>query len=271
MKIHNEKSGNGGTAWVTCAEGSARVFYTHSNPRQPLSMRCAVVKASAPNLAVALIEGLTQLHSPTVLVVESEATEIRYTPKIASSFRCWTHGNQSVFAEAFSSRDVFNRVCSLSCAMQNTDFVRVKGDEVQLYGYHAVLGKIRESTMPFEFLSIKEECDYSIKGASANCVERIVEAAEGALPHLSGGWADRFSAALCAIQEQQGSERGFGTRYSYIQEVVTAVLLPAVVRFGSTHPFTRAVFSEFSQSASAYVGACEAFLSEHREIDGMIS
>lgn len=269
--IQHEKTDNGGSVRVKSTEGFATVHFTYSNPDSPLSLWCSVGAGSSPRLALSVASSLVERYAPTILVLESDRTEMRYAPKVGSMFRCWTHGKQSVLAEAFSSREMFNRVCSLSYAMQNTDFVRVEGDEIKLYGYHAVLSKLRENTMPFEFLSLKEECDHTIKSASARCVERITAAAIAALPSLPKSRQEQFRQALHEISVKQSSERGFDTRYSYIQEVVTAVLLPAVVRLGGDHPFTRTVFAEFSDSASAYVKACEAFMAERDEIDDSFS
>lgn len=266
--IQHEKTDSGGSVRVKSTEGFATVHFTYSNPDAPLCLNCGVSSGSHPKLAVAITESLCERYSPVVLILESDKTEVRFTPKIASLFRCWTHGKQSVLAEAFSSREMFNRVCSLSCAMQNTDFVRVDGSEIKLYGYHAVLGRLRQQTTPFEFLNLKEECDYGIKRTAADCVDKIIAAAVAALPQVGGEMQNRFAATLNEISRKQTGERGFDTRYSYIQEVVTAVLLPAVVKFGGTHPFTQSVFREFSDSAAEYTAVCEAFLSEHGEING---
>lgn len=266
--IQHEKTDNGGSVRVKSTEGFATVHFTYSNPDSPLCLNCCVSSGSHPKLAVAITESLCERYSPVVLMLESDKTEMRFVPKIGSMFRCWTHGKQSVLAEAFSSREMFNRVCSISCAMQNTDFVRVDGGELKLYGYHAVLGRLRQQTTPFEFLSIKEECDHGIKRTAADCVDKIIAAAVAGLPEIGTAMRERFANALHEISRKQTDERGFDTRYSYIQEVVTAVLLPAVVKFGGNHPFTQLVFKEFSESAAQYTSVCEAFLSEHGEING---
>lgn len=265
--IEHEKTDKGGSVRVRSAEGFATVHFTYSNPDSPLSLWCGVGAGSSPRLSAAVMGNLVERYAPTVLVVESDRTEIRYAPKVGSLFRCWTHGKQSVLAEAFSSREMFNRVCSLSYAMQNTDFVRAEGDELKLYGYHSVLNKLRQNTSPFEFLSLKEECDHNIKRTSVDCVDRIVSAATSALDTISGSQRQRFAVALQEISQRQLRERGFDTRYSYIQEITTAVLLPAVVKLGSTHPFTQKVFGEFSDSAAQYITVCEEFLNEYGEID----
>ena len=269
--IEHEKTDRGGSVRVRSAEGFATVHFTYSNPDSPLSLWCGVGAGSSPRLSAAVMGNLVERYAPTVLVVESDRTEIRYAPKVGSLFRCWTHGKQSVLAEAFSSREMFNRVCSLSYAMQNTDFVRVESNEIKLYSYHSVLSRLRERTTPFEFLSLKEECDHDIKSVSIGCVERIITAALSALPTLPRSLQERFGQALREISENQSHERGFDTRYSYIQEVVTAVLLPAVVRLGSDDPFTQKVFNEFSDSAGAYIRACEEFMSHQDEIDDSFS
>lgn len=262
MRIHDEKSEDGGTAWVKSAEGNACVDYSRSNAESPLSLWCSVHKNSETRIALALIEALCARETPTVMVIQSDRTETRFTPKVGRLFRCWTYGHQSVMAEAFSSRDMFNRVCSLSYAMQHTDLVRVQNSEIQLYEYRSVLAEIRKQTSPFEFLNIKEECDYTVKSASARCVDRITSAAFSVLNELPQSHRRNFENALSGISAKQVSERGYDTRYSYIQELTTAVILPAVVKFGSAHPFTAAVFKVFTETAGEYVSVCEEFLLE---------
>ena len=267
MRIHDERGEGSGTATVSTRNRNAWVHYTVSNQNQPLCLWCSVGRGSLTALTMPVVEALCQRESPVVLVVESENTELRFTPKYSRLMRCWTHGNQSVFAESFSSREAFNRVCSLSYAMQRTDFVRVNGEAVDLFGYHSVLGKIREQVKPFEFLNIKEDCDYSIKGASARCVDKITTAALASVGELSPANRARFEESLHGIASKQLAENGYDTRYSYIHELAAGILLPALVLHGAAHPFTRSVFSVFSESAGEYVEACEGFLREWREID----
>jgi len=269
--IQHEKTDSGGSVRVKSKDGFAAIHFQYSNSDSPLSLWSSVSAGSNPRIAISVIESLCERYDPVVIVVESDQTEIRYIPKIGPRFRCWTHGNQSVLAEAFSSRDMFNRVCSLSYAMQNTDFVTAETDELKFYGYRQVLGKIRQNTSPFEFLSIKEECDHDIKKTSTECVDRIVSGAVDALPSVPSKMRKQFEAALDKISHRQLGEKGFDTRYSYIQEITTAVLLPAVVKLGSNNAFTQSVFKEFSDSAAQYISVCENFLREYGEIDGLNS
>lgn len=265
--IEHEKTDSGGSVRVKSPQGFATIHFSHFNSEFPLALWCGASSGSSQKISLAVMENLVERYSPVILVVESPQTDLKYLPKVGTLMRCWTHKNQSVFAEGFSSREMFDRVCSLSCAIQNTDFVRVNGSEINLYGYHDILGKIRKTTTPFEFMAIKEQCDHSIKHTSAECVDRIVCAARESLPNVPKNYRERFSVALDEISRRQLKEQGFDTRYSFIQELTTSIVLPAVVKFGSTHPFTQVVLKEFSESAAKYVAVCEEFLNEHGEID----
>lgn len=267
MRIHDDKREDGGTVWITGADGTARVEYTRSNPDAPLSLWCAVERNSNSRIALAAVGALVERETPTVLVLQSDNTGTRYAPKLGGLFRCWTQGDQSVLAEAFAARDTFNRICSLSYAMQRNDFVRVEGEDLNLYGYHSVLSKIREQIKPFQFLAIKEECDYGMRRASSRCVDTTANAALAAVSSVPARMRGQFEQALRSISEKQTHERGYDTRYSYIQELTAAVLLPAVVRLGGDHPFTTAVFRAFTETTGEYVQACEQVLTEWREID----
>jgi len=264
--IQHEQTDNGGSVTVKSPQGLASVSYSYSNSESTLSLWCSASDASTPKLVNAVVESLTERFSPTVLCVSAKHTETRYTPKVHSLFKCWSNPHQSVYAEAFNSRDMFNRICSLSYAMHNTDIVKVTGEDMKFYEYRAVMNDLRKKTTPFEFLSIKEECDYSIKSTSAACVDALLRSATAALDCLTQRQQQPFREALAALALRQSRERGFDTKYSYIQEATTAILLPAVVRLGSAHPFTQNIFSEFSAAASEYTGACTEFISEYAEI-----
>lgn len=264
--IQHEQTDNGGSVTVKSLEGLAFVSYSYSNPDSTLSLWCSASDASTPKLVNAVVESLAERFSPTVLCVSAKHTETRYTPKVHSLFKCWGNPHQSVYAEAFNSRDMFSRICSLSYAMHNTDIVKVIGEEMEFYEYRAVMNDLRKKTTPFEFLSIKEECDHNIKSTSAACVQALIRSATSALDCLSERQQQPFREALSALAVRQSGERGFDTKYSYIREATTAVLLPAVVRFGNAHPFTQTIFSEFSSAASQYTGACTDFISEYAEI-----
>ena len=84
---------------------------------------------------------------------------------------------------------------------------------------------------------------------------------------LPAGDRARFEESLHGIASKQLGERGYDTRYSYIHELAAGILLPALVMHGAAHPFTRSLFSVFTESAGEYVEACEGFLREWREID----
>jgi hypothetical protein len=264
--IQHEQTDSGGSVTVKSPSGGAWVSYTVSNRENALALQCSVSRGSRAELSNAVVESLVEKHTPVVLWVEAPHTETRYRPKFGGLFKCWSNSDEAVFAEAFAARKMFSRICTLSYAMRNTDIIREDSGELKFYDYHSVLKEIRSKTKPFEFLSIKEECDYSIKRASVDVVESVVSAAQGSLQTLTEKNSRRFGDALTRLEQMQSREHGFDTRYSYIQEATVSVLLPAVVTLGNAHPFTKSVFDVFSSAASKYTEACHEFLADFDEI-----
>jgi hypothetical protein len=264
--IQHEQTDSGGSVTVKSPDGGAWVSYTVSNRENTLALQCSVSRGSRADISNAVVNSLVEKYAPVVLWVEAPHTETRYRPKFGGLFKCWSNSSEAVFAEAFSAREMFGRICTMSYAMRNTDIIREDGGEVKFYDYHAVLKEIRSKTKPFEFLSIKEECDYTIKRASVDVVDSVVDTAQAALKTLTERNRCRFADALTRLEQMQSREHGFDTRYSYIQEATVSVLLPAVVTLGNTHPFTKSVFEVFSSAASKYTEACQEFLTEYDEI-----
>jgi hypothetical protein len=265
--IEHDTTDSGGSVRVNCAEGFCSLTYQLSNKNRPLSMQCSVGNGSTPVLVSAVVDSLLEKHEPTVLLMKSKDTAVRFRPKMGDLFRCWTQNEQTVYAKAFGSRKLLERVCSLSYAMQNVDFVRVQGDEIRLFDYYDVVKRIRENTTPFEFLSIKEECDYSMRNCAVGCLRTLVESVNEGLDSLPRQDREAFSqVAEDLLRQQQCESFRFDTKYSYIQEAVVGIVLPALVKYGASHPFTAAVFREFSKQASVYTEASEQFLSDCSEI-----
>ena len=115
--IEYEQTDGCGSVRVKTTEGFAVLAFACSNPTQPLSLQCRVSAGSSSHLAGVIVENLVERYCPSVLVVEGDNTQLRYKPKIAQMFRCWTQDSQSVYAEAFSSRDLLIAcaVCLLPC------------------------------------------------------------------------------------------------------------------------------------------------------------
>lgn len=247
---------------MTSHQGIASVNYTLSNSKKPLSISVHCGRGSNARIIGAVIESLCEKHSPVVFIVDSTETEIRYIPKVGRLFRCWSNEKQSVYTEQFSARNLFSRICSFSEAMGNTDVIRARGEEIDFFAYRSIMNEIREKHKPFEFLSIKEEFDYTLRGTSARCVEQMVNAAQRNLKHLTV-LRDAFEEALHRIEEKQSREKGYDTRYAYIREFCSCVLLPSVVKLGQDHPFTQGVFSHFSHASSDYITACDQFVTEY--------
>lgn len=265
--IEHDTTDRGGSVRVNCADGFCSLTYQLSNPTRPLSMQCSIGNGSSPRLVFSVVDSLLEKYESNVLLINSKDTAVRFRPKMVDLFRCWTQNEQTVYAKAFGSRKLVERVCSLSYAMQNADFVRVEGEEIRLFGYYDVVKRIRENTSPFEFLSIKEECDYSMRNCAVGCLRTFVETAKAQTDSLPQRDRDAFSQVADDLLSQQKCESfRFDTKYSYIQEAVVGIVLPALVKYGVSHPFTAAVLDEFSKQASFYTEASEKFLSGCAEI-----
>ena len=261
--ITHEQTDCGGSVTVKSREGLAFVDYTLSNSNNPLWMSAYCGSGSTPRIAQAVIDSLYERLCPTIVTVGSKHTEIRYAPKVGRLLRVWGDERESVYAEAFAERKLFNRVCSLSNAMKHTDIIRAEGESVDLYDYRAVLSEIRAKTSPFEFLAIKEDCDYTLRNTSAGCVGGMIRAAREELDAVRGSLRESLAQALQRISDKQDGERGYDTKYAYIGEFCSCILLPAVVKLGVEHPFTQAVFTQFSRASSTYILECNRIVSEY--------
>lgn len=265
--INHKQTDSGGSVHVNCDTDFCSLTYYLFNKNTPLSMQCSVDKGSSPHLVACVVSSLLEKHSPTVILMNSKDTAVRFCPKIGNMFRCWTQGDQTVYAKSFSSRKLLERVCSLSYAMQNCDFVRVDGEEIKLFGYYDVLKRLRENTTPFEFLSLKEECDYSMQTCAVGCLRTLAESVKTCthmIPPCDRKAFTEVAEELLSKQKEESFQ--FDTKYSYIQESVVGIVLPALVKYGTKHPFTAAVFTEFSKQASVYTQSSEQFIDNYSKI-----
>jgi len=265
--INYEQTDNGGSVCVAQDTNFCTLTYQLSNKTSPLSIRCSVDKNSAPKTVGFVVCSLLEKYSPKVLLISSKDIAVRFIPKFGNMFRCWTQGDQTVYAESFSSRNIFERVCSISYAMQNSNFVRVENNEIKLFGYCDVLKRLRKNTTSLEFLTLKEECDYYMKTVAVKGVCDLIETAEKNLYTIPQKDRLAFQEVSKQLLREQGQESfNFDTKYSYIQEAVVGIVLPAIVKYGLAHPFTEAVLSEFSKQASVYTRSSEELISSYSKI-----
>lgn len=265
--IKCDKTLSGGSVCVENGNETASVSFIYSNKTNPLSLSCVVDRKSSCSLSYSIIENLIQKYNPCVVVLTTHDTTLRFKPKIGSVFRCWTSENQSLFTEGFSSRKLFNRVCDISSAMQDYNFIKAENEELQFFRYKDVISKVKENTNPMEFSSIKEECDYSIRSSCVRSVRSIMETANSSLALLSHPLAKQFNEAIENLNTRQNEyAMGFDIKNSIIQEATNFILIPAIVKLGNDHPFTQAIFDEFSKSTSHYISSSEKFLKSHKRI-----
>lgn len=270
--IQHYATEGGGSVKVKSLSGSASVSFSYSNPVDTLSLWCSVQPQSDPHLAGVMISSLCERYSPCVLAVFSKDTAIRFQPKHSNLYRVWSNRNHSVYSESTSHRNLFSEICSFAGAMQNTDFVKVmresdnRNEEILFYENRAVMGWLRERCSPMEFIAEKESCDYLLKRTASECVEALVDAANESLLWLNHQNQAAFGAALDEILTRQRREKGFDVRYAYIQEFCTAIALPAVVRLGMDHPFTRGIWESFCRYTTSYLTDCRDLLDDYRAV-----
>jgi len=182
-------------------------------------------------------------------------------------YRVWSNRNHSVYSPSTTHRNIFSHICSFAGAMQNTDFVKWEQDDgILFYENRAVMSWLRERCSPMEFIAEKESCDYRLKRTASDCVEALIDSANTALMWLDHNNQEAFGAALDEIHRRQSKEDGFDVRYAYIQEFCTAVALPAVVRLGMEHPFTRGIWDSFCRYTSSYLTDCRDLLDDYRAV-----
>jgi len=264
--IQCEKRPNGGRLRVV-ARGNENVLdFTLSNSGSPLTLSVTEQYGNEPTITVAMVDGLVQRYSPPVVWFTSGNAELRYSPCFANDvYRHSTVHETSLYTRPFSDGKAFSRIYALAEAMCQYALVRSVNEQLQIFDRHAILSKFRKAMKPIEFLTIKEESDYSIQGA---CVDATREAISSGKEQLDATKEYRagFAEVLHELETRQnGSAYSFDAKTAYLREVVAGVCLPAIVLFGSNHPFTQAVSGAFARGAARYAQISEDLLQTYED------
>lgn len=264
--IKSEKTENGGT--ITVLNGGITTvlrFTVSDSTSNPLVFRMECSGHDTRALS-ALIESLVMKYGSPVVFVRSENAQTRYAPSIANSvFRHSTRGNESLYTRPFPDGGVFSRLWTLAESMNEYRFLRSVEEELQVFDRYAVLGSLRRHMKPFEFMSVKEECDCTIQGSCVDTTRAVIQAARDAVSH-TGSHAPAFRQVLDRMDRlQTDGSQSFDTKTSYILETIESIFLPAAVLLGHGNPFTQAVAAAFVGGAAKYTAVSEEFMGTYED------
>ena len=265
--IKCEKTTNGGTLTVL-HEGAETVlsFTLSDNSDSPLVLRMECEANTDSKVQSALVENLVNRYNAPVVFLKTENAQVRYSPWFGKSvFRHSTKKTKSLYTRPFSEGKSFNRLWSLAECMNDYSFVRSAGDDLQVFDRYAVLKQIRLHLTPFEFLSVKEECDYEIQKACVKTTRCITEAAKETASK-AGEYTRAFSEVIERIEAlQMDGCVSFDRKIAYLQEAIEQIFLPSVVLFGSSHPMTKRIVEAFVSGAAEYTQVSEEFMDSYEE------
>lgn len=265
--IECERTENGGRVSVRDGHREAVLAFTLSDTTaSPLTLRMVDESCGDPRLVHTLTASLLERYKSPVVWLRTGNAELRYAPWIGNSvYRHSTTNEETLFTAPFNAGKPFSRMYSLAEAMHDYSFVRSTDNDLQIFNRYAVLAQIRKQMKPFEFLSVKEECDYSVQNACVSATRTIISAAVENLKS-TGARQEAFRQVLERLETQQrmGSV-SFDTKTAYLHQVVTEICLPAVVLFGTGNRFTKAITEAFTASAAEYVRVSEELLETYEE------
>ena len=265
--IKCEKTTNGGTLTVL-NEGTETVlsFRLSDTTDTPLVLFMECSGHQDSKVQMALADNLVNRYCSPVVFLKTENAQVRYSPWLSNHvFRHSTKKSQSLYTKPFSEAKAFNRLWSLAECMNDFSFVRSVGDDLQVFDRYAVLKQIRLHLTPFEFLSVKEECDYAVQKACIKTTRNITEAAKAAVSH-SGKYEDAFSQIIARLDAlQTEGSLSFDRKTAYLQEAIEQIFLPSVVLFGSSNPMTKEIVKGFVSGAAEYTEISEGFMGTYEE------
>lgn len=265
--IQCERTENGGRISVSDGNRQATVvFHLSDTTPNPLTLRLHEEPESDVRLTFALADSLVERYQSPVVWLRTGSAELRYSPWIGNSvYRHSTTKEESLFTKPFDASKAFSRIYSLAEAMNDYSFVRSTDEDLQFFNRYTVLAQIRKHTKPFEFLSIKEECDYSVQSACVRTTREIIEAAKRLLSE-TGIHREAFSQVLNRLETQQASNAiSFDTKVAYLHEAVSDLCLPSIILFGTGNKFTRAITEAFTVNAAEYIRVSQELLEAYED------
>lgn len=264
--IKCRKNNHGGS--VTVRDGSTTTvleFTVSDSSAVPLvlHLKCGGI---ITRVVSALLESMVLKYRSPVVFTELANAQLRYMPSIANTvFRQFTHESRSVYTQPFPDSARMSRLLTLAEAMNSYCFVRTAGEDLQMFDRYTVLGTLRRHMTPFEFMSVKEECDYGVQNSCVDTTRKVIAAARSALTH-AGSHSAAFTEILNRVDGLQNTgAAAFDTKTSYIREAIECILLPALVLLGHENPFTRAVAGTFVQGAADYTSLSEEFMGTYED------
>jgi hypothetical protein len=264
--INCERTENGGRISVMDENAEAVVTFTVSDSTShPLTLRIVEESPSDARLLLALANSLIERYESPVVWLRTGNAELRYSPWIGSVYRHSTAKEESLYTLPFNAGKPFSRMWSLAEAMSEYSFVRSLQEDLQFFNRYAILAQLRKHMKPLEFLSVKEECDYSVQCSCVNTTRSIIERARENIA-ATGLYREAFDQVLSRIEnEQKNGSVSFDNKISYLHEAMVNVCLPSIVLFGSGNKFSKAITEAFTSGAAEYISTSQTLLETYEE------
>lgn len=258
--ITNTKKTYGGEILVEHQQKTAGVDYTITNDGSPtLCLHCRTNQGNA-RLTENIVNALVEKYSPFVMVLETPMQELRYNSQFHSLLRCSSVERYTLYTSNREHKEFFTKLMQTAEAIDSWTFANKTEASIDFYKRQSVLKMIRENTTPFEFLSIKEECDYNTRMMCRNGFNEILNAARCSLE--SSQHKTRLESVVDYIENSGDEEfQNISDMTNGMQKCVSELIIPSVVWMGQAHPFVRSLVEKFDEESTKYYKDSTDFLS----------
>lgn len=255
--ITNTKQPHSGEIRVEHEQKTAGVDYTITNEGSPtLCLHCRTQQGNV-RMTENIVNALVEKHSPFVLVLETPMQELRYNSRFHSMMRC----NMGLYTNNREHKDFFGKLMQTAEAMDSWTFANKTESSVDFYKRQSILKMIRENTTPFEFLSIKEECDYNSRMVCRKGFHEILDAAKSSLKSAPQH-KTCLESVIVYIEKTGNIEfQTISDMTNGMRKCVTELIIPSILWLGESHPFVKSIVKTFDKESIKYYQDSTDFLS----------
>lgn len=253
--IKTSNKPNGGEIRVEHGRDTAHVDFTITNQGYPVLCLTCRTKQGNAKLTENIVSALVEKYSPLVMVLETPMKELKYAGKFQPLLRC-----DSLFINNREHREFFEKLITTAEAIDSWAFVNKKESSIDFYKRHAILKMIRENTTPFEFLSIKEECDYSARERCSKGFREVVQVAKSSLEHCHQHKTCLESVVKYLEKTGEDEFRNSCDTTNGMKKCVTELIVPSIIWLGESHSFVQSIVKTFDAEATKYYEDSNEFL-----------
>lgn len=263
MITHTPKS-NGGEIVVSHNKETVQVDFTISNKELPVAyLRCSTNGRDCKTI-LGVVNALVEKYSPVVFILQTPIKELLYTGNIGTVKRIATQKENSIYCSSMHHKEIAKSLWEISRAIDDGYFIEGSVFSSKQYERLGILKIIRESTTPFEFLSMKEEYDFAIKKKrELTCSRMIEKCKQYSLQNQK--YSNCFKESSSRIEKiYKSNSELFESNISCVESCVVGLLLPAIILLGENNEFTKSLFLIFTESCDQYINTSSEFLKNYK-------